>query len=293
MNTLQINEASITFPDLSSNQLHPSEILLSTEMAQSSSTFDRIPIPTFSATGFASISRTTSSAGSTLSSIPSRIFTLPTASSSIPSWFLTLPTASNSRLTSPVTSIHFPSSATASSFSITGTRAACCISKGFDKSDVVSFIAGGVIGSIVGLTIVILTIFFLLRRRNMQRNRYSGSRAPFLDDAAAARLSSAFPFKWLFGRENGLGFFRQSDYVLIPDLPEPPSFLGDTTDSTIGLSDSGGSRSMQSVEARLEYLQNTMAWMVEHVQRLESQREYDGNPMTGRSDAPLPTYGSK
>ncbi|KIK49848.1 hypothetical protein GYMLUDRAFT_253511 [Collybiopsis luxurians FD-317 M1] len=77
-----------------------------------------------------------------------------------------------------------------------------------------------------------------------------------------------------------------------PPLPEPTSMQGDTRETVAGPSESGESHSMQPIVARLESMQNKITWLVAHMQRLESRREYDENSTTGRSDAP-PTYASQ
>ncbi|KIK55970.1 hypothetical protein GYMLUDRAFT_263889 [Collybiopsis luxurians FD-317 M1] len=166
-----------------------------------------------------------------------------------------------------------------------------------EKSSAVAVIAGSVVGSVAALAIITLTVIFLLRRRDRARSRsmQRGVITP-LAEGTESFFPITQPVKSTGNTGSSIRQEKDSQPAAshrISHLPEPPSLLGDATDSTIAPSDSGESRSMQPIVARLEFLQNTMAWMVEHVQRLESRRDYEESSMTGRSDAPPPTYVSE
>ncbi|KIK55967.1 hypothetical protein GYMLUDRAFT_87455 [Collybiopsis luxurians FD-317 M1] len=108
---------------------------------------------------------------------------------------------------------------------------------GNNKSSVVPVIAGGVVGSVAVLAIVILTIIFLLHRRGRARSRsmQRGVITPLTEGT-----ESIFPTNEPVESTGNTGSIirqekgsRPAASHRISHLPEPPLLLGDATDSTI------------------------------------------------------------
>ncbi|KIK56012.1 hypothetical protein GYMLUDRAFT_248224 [Collybiopsis luxurians FD-317 M1] len=166
------------------------------------------------------------------------------------------------------------------------------------KSLSTSMVAGSVVGSVAALAISILTIFGLLRRRRRARSQCisAGAITPLTEGGPESLIPTNQPESTdttgsSSRQEKGSQLTPPiSSPYQSPPLPEPTSLLGD---SAVALPELGDGHTMQPVEARLDFLQNTVAWMIGQVQQLQAQREYDGDFMMGRSDAPPPTYVSE
>ncbi|KIK51657.1 hypothetical protein GYMLUDRAFT_64681 [Collybiopsis luxurians FD-317 M1] len=138
-------------------------------------------------------------------------------------------------------------------------------------------IAGYVLGAIAALAIITLITFILVRRRRKQAR--NGQIIPWME------LSSISP-------RNHCNVRRKKDSrPLYQNLPSSdsgswPEDSRETMEASVTGSDLG-SGSIEPITARLDFLQNGMAWVVEHMQQLESQKD---DIEMGESDAPPPAY---
>ncbi|KIK51668.1 hypothetical protein GYMLUDRAFT_251881 [Collybiopsis luxurians FD-317 M1] len=138
------------------------------------------------------------------------------------------------------------------------------VSTGSEISTSPGVIVGSVVGSLIA-SITLGIVFLLLRRR---RAHDSQNRLVLPSRVSLTRPSAV-----------DMGHSRKKSNTKRDEKSEPHG-----TDSTA-----------QPMEARLASMQNTVAQMIEHIQQLQAQLEYErGSVIEGlRSEAPPPTYASQ
>ncbi|KIK51655.1 hypothetical protein GYMLUDRAFT_265709 [Collybiopsis luxurians FD-317 M1] len=144
-------------------------------------------------------------------------------------------------------------------------------------------IAGIVVGSVAVLLVTSFTIFLLRRRR---RTRLGLSQ--HIDAVPTSEVSPSSP--------ESASHSASEKSSLFMDLTSP-SWPGDNAGSTLYASDlltptKGSLVESQSIETRLEFLQNLVTQIMINVQRIESRIEHENGATMARSEARPPTYAS-
>ncbi|KIK53768.1 hypothetical protein GYMLUDRAFT_1024991 [Collybiopsis luxurians FD-317 M1] len=159
----------------------------------------------------------------------------------------------------------------------------------------VAAVAGIVIVSVAALVILTLTIFFLLRRRRRARSRSERSDliTPLTNSELLVTAEQLESNSRIREKMSQPAVSIPSPHRDLPSLEHPSILPGDNTHTTAGPTELGDISSVQPMEARLEFLQNTMTWVVQHMHRIEARIDIDEDSIMGRSDAPPPTYASE
>ncbi|KIK51671.1 hypothetical protein GYMLUDRAFT_265718 [Collybiopsis luxurians FD-317 M1] len=153
-------------------------------------------------------------------------------------------------------------------------RAAC--------SSSAAVIAGSVVGSILALRIGAVSICVLLHQRRARSQR-------FRSQLIATPLMRSFILQ-TDQPENNASTRQEKESPPVTGSRSRHQTLPDPQ-ASLGIIESEGTPAEQ-VEARLMFLQNVVTQMMEHMNRLKSQIEYEEGSTYGRSGAAPPTYES-